>query len=282
MAGKAAPPQRYLAPACVAAVLVFAGCGEAGTAPAALAPEDGDSDTGIEPGTPALYLDRIIEQVDPHGANPMREGYRARLENCLGSDAPTTALSREDEERLGTRRWRTWRKGDRYAFHDQAWVIEVPAEITRDTMCAFAVRETGKQGFIEGGRSIEIDLETGERLEGNGDPSIVMTGRDVDVAQEARDALAIGMSGPTPRTVAGLPCDEWRTRSGSAVCVWSGGTRWGMTSVAPAEVDLNTLQHFSLFVLEVTPPEGREGLRLSTVEARTGVLPEESELAPGR
>lgn len=261
--------------ACVISVLGIVGC-DAGVPP----DQDPDDRNRIEradagPAAPTLYLDQIAELVEPDGTNPLREGYRAHLANCLDSDAPTTPLSAADEDRLGTQRWRTWRTGDRYAWHREAWIREIPSAVSRDTMCRFAVRRTGRHGFLEADYSLEIDLETGERFEGSGNPAVVLMAKDVDVAQEAAGARLTGMSGPTPRTVGGLSCDEWKTRLGATVCIWSGAAGWGISSVPATEISIEDPPDHAEFLLEVSPPQGRAGMRLRTLEATTRELPDE-------
>jgi len=274
---------RVAALAAALSVPCLSGCGEAGTGLAA--PPSG-AGTGAGPAArfdadaPTLYLDQVAEQVDADGNNPLREGYRARKASCQASGAPTTLLSDEEEARLGTERRQIWRDGTRFAYRHEAWILDVPGPTTRDTMCAFALRTVGQHTLIGPDHSVSIDLENGERLQGDGNPSVVLVRREVDVGEEAEAARAAGLSGPTPRTVAGLPCDEWTTMFGSTVCVWSGGTRWGMTSVPASGVTVDNDPHHDMLVLELAPLPGRSGARLETIQATLGDPLDEGRMIP--
>lgn len=274
---------RVAALAAALSVPCISACGEAGSdvmAQPAGTGADAGPDTGFDPGAPTLYLDQVAEQVDADGSNPLREGYRARKATCQASGAPTTLLSEEEEARLGTERRQTWRDGKRFAYRHEAWVLDVPGQTTRDTMCAFALRTIGQHTLIGPDHSVSVDLENGERLQGDGNPSVVLVRRELDVDEEADAARAAGLSGPTPRTVAGLPCDEWTTMFGSSVCVWSGGTRWGMTSVPASEVAVDNDPHHDMLVLALAPPPGRSGMRLETVQATLGGPLDEGRMIP--
>src|SRR5699024_9682038 len=108
-----------------AMVLVASGCapGEpeagSGTQPAHADVHGGGGD-GSE--IPPVYVDSIVQPL-VEGRNTARENYLKRLEICQQSDLPTTALTADELQKLGTTRLQQWLSPQKVAIRAEEWVL---------------------------------------------------------------------------------------------------------------------------------------------------------------
>lgn len=219
-------------------------------------------------GFPALYVDRVLENLTD-GRNVQRDGYRQRLADCMAAGLPTRALEPSEEELVGTERWQVWRGQDRVALRTEAFMVATPGEVpTRETMCRFELQRGGTHAYVDAGRSVSIDLGTGERFEDYGDPGIRLERTGADGSGMAGGGE--GMQGPRRTNVLGQPCDEWTSADGATACVWAGGTEWGFDSGMSGPFFLTDGISDSFIVLSAEPPQQGSGTRVVTRSIEVG------------
>lgn len=237
---------------------VGTGCGQAGP--------------GGEPsgdGAPTLYLDQTVQLLE-QGRNMQLEGYRERLGACQEAGIATRPLSPADEPRIGTERWQMWRDRDRYAYRMESWRVAQPASArSREDLCVFTLAVGGLHGYVDASHSVTVDLATGERTEGEGNPGIVLTGSEASRA-----------TGEASDTVAGQPCNRVQTSHGATACVWSGGTGWGFGDSSDGEFDATAGMHLDTIVLEAAPAPGDSGYELRTTTFLVGAPLDQDQLQP--
>ncbi|TWT22284.1 hypothetical protein FQY83_04435 [Luteimonas marina] len=221
---------------------------------------------------PTLYLDQVVQMLE-EGRNAQLEGYRDRVQRCREAGFPVQPIPASDEHLIATQRWRMWRDRDRYAYRMEVWHVAQPeAPSTPAELCTFTLGLTGLHGYVDAQRAITLDLETGERMESDGNPDIVMAVRDPPGGS--------GPAGTAAATVAGQPCNRWQAPSGATVCMWSGGTRWGFASSADDEFNPGTGMHLDHIVLEASPPPDAIGYELRTTTFVVGAPLDEGALQP--
>ena len=247
--------------ACVLA-LAAAGCSEARDSEGAAPAGEGGGGGATATGAFTLHLDQVVQSLE-QGRNVTLEGYRSRLDNCRKAGIAARGIPESEEHLIGTGRWRMWRDNERYAYRTEYWHVGQPENpASREDLCTFTLERTGEHGYVDARRAVSVDLATGERTEGEGNPGIVLTGPGAGTGDGAGQAGAL--QGPTRTSVAGQPCDRWQARQGATLCVWSGGTRWGFSGVADSEflvVDGLRPDHI---VLEADPPPDAIGDELRT------------------
>lgn len=232
-------------------------------------------------GFPPLYVDRVLESVTD-GRNEHRDGYRKRLELCQEAGIPTTPLGSDEEELAGTERWRLWRSNTHLVLRSESWMAVTPQdEASREAMCRFSLDHRGTHVYTDAERTVTIDLATGERSEGPGNPHIAMERvADADAGKAHAVARQAGMQGPSRMTVLGQPCDRWVAPDGGAVCVWAGGLPWGLTSEADGPFLLTSDISELYIVLESEPPAEGYGARLETRSIEFGTPFDIADLLP--
>ena len=259
MPSKPVAPRIAAVAATLALALAGAGCGEAG------------STAGASSGKPpSLYLDQTLQLLE-QGRNTQLEGYRERLAACQEAGIASRPLSPADEPRVGTQRWQMWRDQDRYAYRMETWRVAQPANArSREDLCVFTLAVEGLHGYVDAERSTTVDLATGERTDGEGNPGIVLA---------AGNASRGGSS--TPDSVAGQPCNRVQAADGSSACVWSGGTGWGFADAIEGGFDATAGMHLDTIVLEATPAPGSTGYELRTSTFVVGAPLDQDQLQPG-
>jgi hypothetical protein len=255
---------RPLLVACTVAIAV-AGCGDRDGAASA---DDGDAvavdGTGADRSF-TVHLDQVVQSLEG-GRNVVLEGYRSRVDNCRKAGIAVRAIPAADEHRLGTERWRMWRDATRYAYLTERWHVGQPENpASREDLCTFTLQRIGARGYVDARRSVSVDLATGARSDGDGDPGLVASG-----AAAATGHAGGGLKGPEEATVAGQPCNRWQARQEATLCVWSGGTRWGFSDGADSEFMAVDGLRPDYIVLEADPPPDAIGDQLRTTTFLVG------------
>lgn len=220
-------------------------------------PADGDG------AMPSIYVVRTVETIE-EGANPLLAGYLEALEGCRAGGMPTTALGEDEEARIGVERWEFWRDADRVAYRREGWELD-GGNVADGSMCRFALEPRGEHVVYEHDRTLQVDLATGDVQSEAPEPDVLaivaLDGADPDEPRMARER---GLEGPASRTVAGQPCEEWRTGDGAATCAWSGGSRWGFDHGPDDMFSRLSGVSTSRIVLSAEPAPQGAGYRLET------------------
>ncbi|GHD75121.1 hypothetical protein GCM10007164_26660 [Luteimonas padinae] len=256
------------------ALLLFlgAGCSDAGDqderrpgSPDPASPDAGDA--------PSLYLDQVVQMLE-NGRNAQLEGYRHRVESCRNAGIATQPLPSSDEHLVGTSRWRMWRDREHLAYRMETWHAEPPdAAGTPEALCTFTLALTGIHGYVDAQRSILVDLETGARTEGEGNPDIVLASVDASSGSDPQ-------AGSAPETVAGQSCNRWRSQRGGTACVWSGGARWGFASHTDRGFNPGAGMHADQIVLDADAPPDAIGYELETTTFVVGAPLDQDAMMP--
>lgn len=230
-----------------AIVVLLAGCaGDADEVAGA------DSSADMRSQLPPVHVEQTAEFLHD-GANEARNNYLQTVRDCQAAGLPTRALSNADVALLGTTKYELWFDPDQEVVRTREWRLAADGPAPS---CQFRLELSGSQEMQSATTSVQVDLVTGERSQAPADANALMR-----VAAEPGEGDSTpGFRGPTRRSVAGQPCNEWTEDDGRfRQCVWSGGTRWGFTP--------GGLQDYrpsrDVIVLEQEPLDG-QGVRVTT------------------
>lgn len=259
----------------LALTAMLCGCGDGVGAPADGAQE---SSASVSSGMPPIYVDLVEEELHK-GENSEKRNYRGHLKRCQDAGFPTTPLSPEQVQPLGTTRVQQWFEPGREIVRSETWVFRVGEEGIGT--CHFKLIRSGSQGYNDAQTSQVTDFETGEVS--NETPQAYIVNR---LAIEPDDGLAQiaekeGLAPPTTRTVAGAQCTQWTDPRffGRTICLWSGGRAWGFGDTDPASGC--GMHHVYRIVLSEEPLSG-SGCRITMRRFSVGrpISPDEYRLKP--
>ncbi|KUM40024.1 hypothetical protein [Pseudomonas sp. EpS/L25] len=171
---------------------------------------------------PPIHVRQSVEMTY-QGVNEARANYLAALRDCQAGGLRSRALADQDVALLGTTRYELWFARDIEVVRETSWSV---ADDGPGGTCLFRLDTTGTQETTTETSYQRVDLATGEKTEEAAAPEALSR---TPVERSAPAALG-DFQGPTSRTVAGQPCDEWVKPNGLRQCVWSGGTKWGFTA----------------------------------------------------
>lgn len=190
---------------------------------------------------PPIHVRQTVEMTYK-GVNEARANYLSALRDCQAGGLKSRALGDQDVALLGTTRYELWFARDIEVVRETSWRI---ANDGPGGTCLFRLETTGTQETTTATSYQQVDLATGEKTEEAAAPDALSR---APVERSAPAALA-DFQGPTQRTVAGQPCDEWFKPNGLRQCVWSAGTKWGFS----AEPLNDHRPNRGFIVLEQTP-----------------------------
>jgi hypothetical protein len=252
-------PRALRTPAVGLLVAAVAACGPA----PADGVDAGDSIAG-GPGFPSFYIDREVRML-VEGRNQTLDGYLERVRNCREAGLPVQEIPEHELALVGTGRWQLWRGRDHVATRVEDWTYGQPPMVSRESMCTFFLAHAGSHAYVDATRHVAVDLATGEVTTGDGNPdlALVHTG-GVDDAGQVDQIRKLGGTGPMRRTVAGQPCDEWRSASGASQCIWTGLVPWGIGTAVHGPFDALAGVSDVVIALAAEPPEGGSGAQVVT------------------
>lgn len=171
---------------------------------------------------PPIHVRQSVE-LTYQGVNEARANYLAALHDCQAGGLQSRALADQDVALLGTTRYELWFARDIEVVRETSWRV---ANDGPGGTCLFRLDTTGTQETTTETSYQRVDLATGEKTEEAAAPEALSR-----MAVEKSAPAALGdFQGPTPRTVAGQPCDDWVKPNGLRQCVWSAGTTWGFAA----------------------------------------------------
>jgi len=190
---------------------------------------------------PPIHVRQTVE-LTRNGVNEARDNYLGAIRDCQAGGLQSRPLPEEEVALLGTTRYELWFDRDTEVVRQTSWEV---ANDGAGGSCLFRLDTTGSQETTTAKRYQQVDLATGEHSDDAAPDDALAR-----YPAEKSEAIAIaGFSGPTQRTVAGQPCNEWVKPSGLRQCVWSGGAKWGFTPEPLNEYRPNR----GFIVLEQTP-----------------------------
>lgn len=226
-----------------------------------------------EAALPSIYVDRTIENV-VGGVNKQREGYRHLLQACQEAGRPTSPLSADEEQRIGTTRWQYWRQTGHLAYKVQSWSYSA-GDITQGKNCHFTSEMDGYHAYYDKDKTIWLDLDSGERKQTPAEPERL---RVMDASPDSSDWQKWSKWGePSDKTIMGQPCKEWRSPLGDTSCIWAQGTQWGYSYMPQGIFGANAGFESGIITLEAEPSAEGAGDRLTTTQFVMGksISPEE-------
>ncbi|KTT13556.1 hypothetical protein NS2R_04240 [Pseudomonas oryzihabitans] len=200
----------------VVMMLMLTGIGMAWADAQADSPED------TRRSMPPIHVRQSVE-LTYKGVNEARANYLAALRDCQAGGLHSRALPDQDVALLGTTRYELWFARDIEVVRETSWRV---ANDGPGGTCLFRLETTGTQETTTESSYQRVDLATGEQTEEAAAPEALSR---TPVERSAPAALG-DFQGPTPRTVAGQPREEWVKPNGLRQCVWSAGTTWGFTA----------------------------------------------------
>lgn len=171
---------------------------------------------------PPIHVRQSVE-LTYQGVNEARANYLAALRDCQAGGLQSRALADQDVALLGTTRYELWFARDIEVVRETSWRV---ANDGPGGTCLFHLETTGTQETTTDSSYQRVDLATGEKTEEAAAPDALSR---MPVERSAPAALG-DFQGPTPRTVAGQPCDDWVKPNGLHQCVWSAGAKWGFAA----------------------------------------------------
>lgn len=171
---------------------------------------------------PPIHV-RQSAEITYKGVNEARANYLAALRDCQAGGLKSRALTDQDVALLGTTRYELWFARDIEVVRETSWRV---ANDGPGGTCLFRLETTGTQETTTESSYQRVDLATGEKTEEAAAPDALSR---MPVTKSTPAALG-DFQGPTPRTVAGQPCDDWIKPNGLRQCVWSAGTKWGFSA----------------------------------------------------
>lgn len=190
---------------------------------------------------PPIHVRQIVE-LTRNGVNEARQNYLDTIRDCQAGGLQSRPLAGEDVALVGTTRYELWFDRDTEVVRQTSWEV---ANDGAAGSCLFRLQTTGTQETTTATRYQQVDLGTGEHTD-DAAPDDALARFP---AEKSESVALAGFRGPTRRSVAGQPCDEWAKPSGLRQCVWSGGTKWGFTAEPLNEYRPNR----GFIVLEQTP-----------------------------
>lgn len=181
-----------------------------------------DSTEDTRRSMPPIHVRQSMEMTYK-GVNEARANYLAALRDCQAGGLQSRALADKDVTLLGTTRYELWFDKDIEVVRETNWKV---ANDGSSGTCLFRLDTTGAQETTTATRYQWVNLATGEKTDEEAPPDAL--GR-TPVERSAPAALG-DFQGPTLRTVAGQPCDEWVKPNGLRQCVWAAGTKWGFSA----------------------------------------------------
>jgi len=181
-----------------------------------------DSGEDTRRSMPPIHV-RQSAELTYKGVNEARANYLAALRDCQAGGLKSRALADQDVALLGTTRYELWFAWDIEVVRETSWSV---ANDGPGGTCLFRLETTGTQETTTATSYQRVDLATGEKTDEEAPPDALSR---MPVEKSAPAALG-DFQGPTPRTVAGQPCDEWVKPNGMRQCVWSAGTTWGFSA----------------------------------------------------
>lgn len=256
-------------------IALVCGCGDGVSAPG-----NGGQESPVNAGSsmPPIYADLLEEELYK-GQNSEKRDYQGHLKRCQDAGFPTTPLTPEQVEQLGTTRVQMWFEQGREIIRSETWVFRVGEEGIGT--CHFQLIRSGNQSYNDAQVSRVTDLESGEVS--SEPPQAYMVNR---VAIEVEGGLAQiaskeNLAVPASRTLAGVQCTQWTDPRffGRTICLWAGGRAWGFD-----DTDSSSgcgANHTYRIVLSEEPLSG-SGCRITARRFTVGrpISPDEYQLAP--
>ncbi|MGQ4582112.1 hypothetical protein [Lysobacter sp. F60174L2] len=238
--------------------------------------EAADADEANEP-MPPIHVD-LLEEPLMAGRNVRRDAYEQALQHCQDAGFPTTPLSPQQAERLGTAHVQLFFSDEVQVLSRQSWNYLMKG--VESQRCTFQLVSAGLHSRIGPDATIETDLETGETTRGPTDADRLQRISEHVDSDQVMETL--GYSGPVKMTVAGQPCARWTAPDGATVCLWSGGRQWGFSDEIDARgcspAPLSTYE--SAIVLAQTAPTEGMGCKVTVRRFTVGTSFEAADLEP--
>ena len=226
---------------------------------------------------PPIHVELLEEPLDS-GRNIRREAYQSLLQSCGEAGFPTTPLSPDQVEKLGTARVELWFSDQVRVLSRESWNFEKDAQ---PRACNFRLVREGLHSRTDADGVVETDLGSGEVTRLAGDPGLL---ERFPAEPNVEVMAALGYEGPTRISVAGESCAQWTDRAGATVCLWSGGHHWGFSdAIGASGCSPSPLSMYeNSIVLQQAPPSEGAGCRVTTLQFNIGAEFAERELEPPR
>lgn len=226
---------------------------------------------------PPVYVDSIVQPL-VEGKNTARENYQVRVETCHEAGLPTTALTDEEVQKLGTTRLQQWLSPERVAIRAEEWVLGT-GELLRGEHCRFFLASRGAHKYYNAEGVTTIRFNTGEVEHGPPLNDWQSRGEVHQYGDSLREANERDFGPPVQRVVAGQPCDEWAMEYGT-ICVWTGGQQWGFTSRPLGMLQINHYTHLMNRVVLAQEPSFPAMNRVELQELRIGQPLDDAQMQP--
>lgn len=270
------PPGRLLVVAgALALVGLASGCAADAPASAGSAHAGGEGPGRVD--IPSVYADSIVQPL-VDGRNTARESYLKRLEICRQTDLPTTALADEELQKLGTTRLQQWLSPQKVAIRAEEWVLG-NGRIEDRAHCQFFLASRGAHKYYDAEGVIAHYLDRDEVRHEPARADWHLRGTVVHDQDPSYEAHVRSFGPPVERTIAGQPCNEWTTETGT-VCSWTGGHQWGFYAGHGGMLTINHFSHLMNRIVLAQEPAFPGMNRVELKELRIGEPLNEAEMQP--
>lgn len=258
-------------------VLLAAGCTPDGAGERAEASHEANRSRGEAASIPPVYVDSTVQPL-VEGRNTARENYLKRLEICQGSGLPTTALSPDELQKLGTTRLQQWLSPQKVAIRAEEWVLGTGPVEAREH-CQFFLGSRGAHKYYDAEGVIAHYLDRDEVRHEPARADWHLRGTVVHDQDPFYEAHVRSFGPPVERTIAGQPCNEWTTETGT-VCSWTGGHQWGFYAGHGGMLTINHFSHLMNRIVLAQEPSFPAMNRVELKELRIGEPLDEAEMQP--
>ena len=243
------------------------GCGggnDAGRETVSATPEGG----GVPAARVTLHLESLRE-----GRSADQDDYRQAIGICEAAGLPVRPLSDDQVARLDTAVVELLSDAERRLSRQTRWTRR--SSPGPEGLCLFEFEEVVSERHMD-------PRSTGwSEGDGSGWQEVAATAGEfrahpVDAAEQAGIARQLGWTHLGESSVAGRPCERWRSDSEES-CLWSGGGAAGYSSAPSSHVGCfsTSFERFEASIpLEVEPADGTGcRIRVASMEVSEGTLP---------
>lgn len=234
-------------------------------------------DVAAAGGDQAVQATLVFERIE-NGVNPVIANYHQTVQICTDAGFPLKPLSKDQVDRLGTRRYEIAADAGHRLARTTAWAWRSPTD-QPNGLCLFEFVETVREDYTDAEVMGATD-EDGLWQQTPSDPSFLDVAIDA-AAEDAQPDVGDWRRNGTAR-VAGQPCQRWRHANGSELCMWNGGRALGF-SAQPGQVGVTSPDNVMLSGLPLMQTPGPEQMgsgRITTLQISVSGGLEPSALQP--